>query len=205
MGRRPGTVGGGVLRRHDQPHVSPQLADAHERRPGPATACSVLRPPGRGLARLDLRHAEAGGQDPPVGRGHRLLLLPAAAQGRPRQVHPRGVLRPGLVPRGVRRGDRAHQAGVVPTRRQHGHPRRHPPGHRGLHRRQAVRGHHQLQPVRRRDRRVDGDRSSRRRPTTWCRPAPARSSARRTQEQCSRAWSMPPGRRATPVSSSSTG
>ena len=142
---------------------------------------------------------------PPVRRRHRLRLLAPAAARRPRALDDGRRFRPRLVPARVRRGDRGDQAGRHAARRQHGHPRRHAPRHRGVHRPEVGHAHaHQLQHLGRRHRRLHAGRRGRRgvrpREPEGRSQSPA-AAARATSSTCS---SPTPGRTATPASSSST-
>ena len=86
-----GAGGAGVLRHHGRPAVHAELADPDERRPAAGPALRLLRAAGgrRALQRQErhLRHPPRHGPGAPVGRRHRLQLLPAPAQERHRP-HP---------------------------------------------------------------------------------------------------------------------
>ncbi len=117
---RPHPVG----RRHRPPGDAVQLLrhGRHRRRPG-----QHLRPPARGRA------------DHAAGRRHRLRLLLAAAQGRPGAGRGRRRVRPAVVHGRVGRDVPHHHVGRRAARRHDGHHALRPPGHRGVHRRQARR------------------------------------------------------------------
>ena len=201
-GRR---LGEALPRRHDQPPLPAQLADARERRPAAATARRLLRPARRGLDGGHLRRHSRHGDHPQERRRHRLLLRPSAPRRRHGAEHGRTRQRARLLHEGLRRRHRGDQAGRHATRRQHGNPERRAPGHRGVHPRQGGHGDaHQLQHLRLRQRAVHGGGGARRgvlagqpahAPGRRASAAPARSSA---------ASSRTPGATATPASSSST-
>ena len=203
--RGPRPLGGALRAADGGARVPPQLADPHERRASARAAGRLLRAPGGRRPGADLRRAQVGRAHPPVGWRNRLLLLPAAPEGRPGAHDPRRGQRPGLLHPRLRRGDRDHQAGRRAARRQHGGAARGPPRHPRLRRRQAGARARQLQRVGRRHRRLHGGGGggaelparSTRAPAPWfarCRRAISSAASPRT-----------PGPPASRGSSSSTG
>lgn len=126
------------------------------------------------------------------GGGGTGFVLAAPAARRSRRLRRRRGVGPGVVHARVRRRDAEREARRAPARREHGRPPRGSPRHPRVHRRQARRRAPELQPVRRRHRRLPRRRRAprrvRRRPSGAPRARRAPRRAGRLDRIVDRAW-----------------